>query len=58
MSNVIAYGDLQLARLSVNEQVAVCSTCNAPLQRTSTGNLADGVVAHYQTVHPEKGIRA
>lgn len=30
--------------------------CGTPLQRTSQGDLADGVRAHYRTVHPERRI--
>lgn len=30
--------------------------CGTPIQRTSKGDLADGVRAHYRTVHPERRI--
>lgn len=30
--------------------------CSCPIQRSSTGDLAGGVRAHYKTVHPERGI--
>lgn len=31
--------------------------CRCLIQRTSTGDLADGVRAHYKTVHPERKIQ-
>ncbi|MDQ6524298.1 hypothetical protein RB608_11835 [Nocardioides sp. LHD-245] len=30
--------------------------CGTPIQRTTTGDLADGVRAHYKQVHPERRI--
>lgn len=39
--------------------VAQCATpgCPTAIQRTSSGTLLDGVLAHYRTVHPERSIR-
>lgn len=38
---------------------AQCSQpgCPVSIQRASSGDLRDGVLLHYRTVHPEKGIR-
>lgn len=31
--------------------------CNCPIQRSSSGDLADGVRLHYRQVHPERGVK-
>lgn len=36
---------------------AKCLACAVVLQRTPTGSLADGVRAHYKTVHPGRTLR-
>lgn len=41
---------------SDGQAVAKCVLCNTDLQRTSTGELIDGVRAHYKTVHPERKL--
>lgn len=33
-----------------------CALCKCPLQRTTTGDLADGIRAHFKTVHPDKEL--
>lgn len=44
---------------SERPRTAKCSSrgCPVEIQPTATGDLADGVRAHYRTVHPERGIR-
>jgi hypothetical protein len=34
-----------------------CAECRCWLQRTSNGDIRDGVIAHYKTVHPERNVR-
>lgn len=34
-----------------------CLTCGAELQRTVSGDIAEGVRQHYRTVHPERKLR-
>lgn len=34
-----------------------CALCGVWVQRTSTGDIRDGVRAHYRTVHPGRKIR-
>lgn len=36
---------------------AQCTSCPTQIQRTADGDLADGVRAHYRTVHPERRVR-
>jgi hypothetical protein len=60
---------LVLARAhSADSTVAIClhptptpanadRTCGTPIQRTPSGDLLDGVRAHYRTVHPGRKIR-
>lgn len=31
--------------------------CSTPIQRLNGGDLADGVRAHYRTVHPARGVQ-
>lgn len=57
-----------LAQVQIeNSSIAVClhpvpskantnRTCGTPLQRSSDGDLTDGVRAHYKTVHPDRRI--
>lgn len=55
-----------LAKVSGNG-VATCThtvstpaldhVCGCPIQRKSTGDLRDGVRAHYRIVHPEIGVK-
>lgn len=33
-----------------------CPLCCAYVQRTQTGNLADGMRAHYRVVHPGEAV--
>lgn len=50
--------ELVLARVT-GTGVALCLEphCGCPVQRRSSGDLRDGVRAHYRTVHPEKGVQ-
>lgn len=34
-----------------------CTSCGTELQRTTTGDIRDGVRVHYRTVHPERNVR-
>lgn len=34
---------------------AMCPLCGTEIQRTIYGTLADGMRAHYETVHPNDG---
>ena len=40
--------------------IAVCPEpgCGCPIQRTTTGTVADGMKAHYGYVHPGKSVPA
>lgn len=46
-----------LSRWADGQDVAKCVLCRTDLQRTSTGDLVDGVRAHYKTVHPERKLQ-
>lgn len=57
MSDVIVHGSMLLATVcATRTEYAKCAACGVELQRTSSGDLADGVRAHYRTVHPERKI--
>lgn len=49
---------ITLARV-VSPGTAQCTQpgCPTSIQRTSKGDLPDGVRAHYKTVHPERRLR-
>lgn len=47
---------LTLARVT-SRGFAQCTHCPVSIQRTSKGDLADGVRAHYKTVHPDRSLR-
>lgn len=48
---------LALVRRWANDtDVAKCVLCSVDLQRTVEGSLADGVRAHYKTVHPARSL--
>jgi hypothetical protein len=34
-------------------RLTTCPLCTCPIQRTLHGTIADGMTAHYHTVHPE-----
>lgn len=34
----------------------LCPECSCPIQRTHDGDLADGLAAHYRTVHPGEEV--
>lgn len=36
--------------------VVQCPLCGCPVQRTAQGNLADGLRAHFKTVHPGRVV--
>jgi hypothetical protein len=58
-----SYGTLVALAKVTAPGLAMCSydsrtwRCPTPIQRTSKGDLADGVRAHYKTVHPERGVQ-